>query len=70
MILQQHILKLIDHNPIRLKLAIAMGVTENTIRNYINANNENLTKAAALKVIREVTGLIDSEILTDAKVMA
>ena len=41
----------------------ALGCTEFTIARYIQKNSDNLTKAAALQVIREVTKLSDEEIL-------
>ena len=44
-------------------LADAMGVTLNTLYRYLNENHENLTRAAALEVIRKITGLSDNEIL-------
>jgi predicted DNA-binding transcriptional regulator AlpA len=54
---------------IRRRLMEALGdVAESTIYRYINANDDNLTKAAALKVIREETGLTDAEILEEEKV--
>lgn len=46
-------------------LADAMGVSEPSVYKYINDNNDNLTKAAALKVIRKETGLKDEEILEE-----
>lgn len=42
--------------------------TEFTIARYIQKNSDNLTKAAAMKVIREATGLADEEILENEKV--
>lgn len=45
------------------RLAKAIATSEPTIYRYINDNDDNLTKAAALEVIREETGLEDSEIL-------
>lgn len=56
-------LKLINDVPLRLKLAMALSVSEQTIIRYIDTNHENLTKAAAMQVIREETGLSDSNIL-------
>lgn len=47
------------------KLARALCVSDATIYRYIANNDENLTKAAALKVIREETGLDDSQILEE-----
>lgn len=36
-----------------------------TIYRYVSDNDDNLTKAAALKVIREHTGLKDADILVE-----
>lgn len=55
----------INETPIRLKLALALECGERTIFRYITDNNDDLTKAAALRVIREETGLTDSQILED-----
>lgn len=44
-------------------LALELNVSVFTIGRYLDANSDNLTKAAALKVIRDETGLKDSEIL-------
>ena len=45
-----------------------LGCTEFTIARYIQKNSDNLTKAAAMQVIREVTGMGDEEILESEKV--
>lgn len=46
------------------KLAEALNVSEPSIYKYIrDKDDDNLTKAAALKVIREETGLTDEQIL-------
>jgi len=51
---------------IRRRLMEALDdVAESTIYRYISNNDDNLTKAAALKVIREETGLTDQEILEE-----
>lgn len=47
----------------RKRLAEVLGVSEPTIYRYINNNDDTLTKAAALQLIREVTGLTDDQIL-------
>jgi hypothetical protein len=44
-------------------LALALGCSEGSINRYIRENDDNLTKAAALEVIRKETGLTDDEIL-------
>lgn len=55
---------IIQHSPgIKLKLALALGCSEGSINRYIRENDDNLTKAAALEVIRKETGLTDDEIL-------
>lgn len=48
---------------LKLKIAIALNCSEGTINRYLRDNDDSLTKAAALIVIREETGLLDSEIL-------
>lgn len=49
----------------KARLADALGISLSTLHRYINDNDDNLTKAAALTVIREETGLLDSEILEE-----
>lgn len=46
------------------RLAESLGVSVSTVNRYIAENDDNLTKAAALQVIRGITGLPDQEILT------
>jgi hypothetical protein len=48
---------------IKPQLAIALGVSEGTINRYIRENDDCLTKAAALEVIRKETGFADRELL-------
>jgi hypothetical protein len=56
----------------RLKLALALGFSEQWINRVITSNKANgpLTTAAALKVIREITGMKDEEILEAQPVKA
>ncbi|MBK7885529.1 MAG: hypothetical protein IPJ81_18320 [Chitinophagaceae bacterium] len=54
----------INNKKTRLKLAIAMDLTEGSVIRLIKKNSENLTKAAAMEVIKEETGLSEEEILT------
>ena len=56
-------LKAINTPAIRRRLMDTLDCTEFTIARYIQKNSDNLTKAAALQIIREVTGLSDAEIL-------
>jgi hypothetical protein len=65
MVLSQKALKAINNPGTRRRLMDALNCTEFTIARYIQKNSDNLTKAAALQVIREDTGLSDSEILQD-----
>ena len=50
---------------VRAKLVIALGVTDQTIIRMIKGNSDDLTKMAAMQVIREETGLTDEEILEE-----
>lgn len=45
------------------EIAEKCDTTPSTVYKWIRDNNDNLTKAAALAVIKEVTGLEDSQIL-------
>jgi hypothetical protein len=47
----------------RARLALALDKSDFTIQRYLASNSDELTKAAALEVIRQETGLDDSEIL-------
>ena len=48
---------------LRRLLVLALDRTEATIIRWANKNNDLLTRPAALKVIREVTGLQDAELI-------
>lgn len=55
------------NSDVRKKLKAALGgISEPTFYRMISTNSDNLTKAAALKVIREELGLTDAEILEDS----
>lgn len=45
------------------ELAKAIGISVNTLYRHIIENNDSLTKAAALQLIRKETGLTDDQIL-------
>ena len=45
------------------KIALALGCSVYTVDRYLKDNDDSLTKAAALAVIRKVTGLKSKEIL-------
>lgn len=63
--LTEKALTAIRNKKARIRLAMELQCTEQTIQNYIDANSDNLTKVAALKVIQQVTGLPLSEILDE-----
>ncbi len=68
--LSENAIQAINNSGIRVLIASILGVGENTIRNYINANDENgeLTKVKVLDLIHEKTGLTQEEILTETPV--
>lgn len=45
------------------RMAEKLGVVPSTIYRWINANDDNLTKAEALKIIAEETGLAEDQLL-------
>lgn len=45
----------------------ALGVKRDTMYKYVRDNSEELTKAAALQVLRRETGLTDADFLEDEK---
>lgn len=61
--LKKEVLNAINTPQTRRLLMDSLGVTEFTIARYIQKNSDNLTKAASMQVIREVTGLSDAELL-------
>jgi hypothetical protein len=48
----------------------ALGVSIASMYRYVSTNDEVLTQASVLKVIREETGLTDQEILEEEKATA
>lgn len=64
--LTQKALEMIKEPKVRIQLSMALQVTDQAIIKYIKRNDDNLTKAAALAVIRKETGLKDKEILEGA----
>lgn len=61
--LSKQALKAINNPAARRRLMDVLGVTEFSISRYIQRGSDNLTKAAAMQIIREVTGLEDKDIL-------
>lgn len=50
---------------LRDQLATELDVSITTVNRWVADNDDNLTKAAALQIIREKTGLEDSQILEE-----
>jgi hypothetical protein len=67
--LSKRALNKINNLETRLKLAMFYKVTERRISQMIkdNKNDGQLTTASALRLIRELTGLVDSQILEETK---
>lgn len=63
MILTKRAIEMIDNRQFMLKMASVMGVGFSTAYRWVKVNSDNLTKASALKIIREETGLSDEDIL-------
>lgn len=63
--LSQKAIEAINNRATILRLALVLNFTELWVNKLIAANKDDaaLTNASALKVIREETGLTDSEIL-------
>jgi hypothetical protein len=62
-------IKAIDHLETRLNLALHFKVTERRVSQMIKDNRKDgqLTTAAALKKLRELTGLDDSQLLEETE---
>lgn len=66
MVLTKKVLEILNDNPkVKTRLAAALDKSIYTIQKYIKDNDDELTKAAALDVIEEVTGMSREEILTE-----
>ncbi len=65
MVLKENIYALINIQQTRLLIALEMNVSEQTVKNWIAAESEQLTLASVLKVIKAQTGLAESELLED-----
>lgn len=53
-----------------LAVMASLGVKRDTMYKYVRENSEELTKAAALQVLKRETGLTDSELLEEEKAEA
>jgi len=55
---------------LRSRIKVTLDISEPTFYRLITENDDDLTKAAVLKVIREELGITDSEILEEEKAIA
>jgi|GEM_PF-1388124 len=53
------------NSELRKRLRETLGISNPTMTRLLQDNDDDLTKAAALKVIREELGITDSEILEE-----
>jgi predicted transcriptional regulator len=63
--LAEEILEQINKPALRIAIASELGCTENTIRNYIADNSDNLTKARVLAIISRRLKIPVSELIPD-----
>ncbi len=57
-----------DNMRLRNRLAFDLNKSPATINRWIIDNDDNLTKAAVLEIIRQETGMVDSQILEELSV--
>lgn len=50
---------------VKERIATALNVSDKSVYRYLLNNDDSLTKAAVMKIIREETGLEDSQILEE-----
>jgi hypothetical protein len=65
--LTQTALDKIKKPAIRMRIAVALGITDQAVIKLIKRRSDNLTKIAAIQVIREETGLSDEQILEETE---
>lgn len=58
--------RITDSKSLPKKLRATLGITRQTMAKYLKENNDFLTKASAIKIIREETGLTDDQILEES----
>ena len=60
--MKQIVYNLINNPNGRARIALALNISEQSVRLAIKLKRDNLTKKKALDVIKEITGLSDEEI--------
>lgn len=60
----ENIFKLVESDrELRLKIALNLGIVEQSVTNAVERKSDNLTKFGALKAIKEHTGLAEDKII-------
>lgn len=62
------ILVLKGSRDIKKMIADALGISEATIYRYVQDNDDNLTKEAALKILEEETGLSRDQLIEEPSI--
>lgn len=69
--IKKNVLAKVHESPaVKKKLMSALNVSAPTISRYIDENDDNLTKAASLKIIGEYFNLTTEQILSEEKAAA
>lgn len=63
--IKESVRQMLDNNRGHGLVMRSLDCSYSTARDYVKANNDNLTKAAMLKAIREEFSLTDEEILEE-----
>jgi hypothetical protein len=61
-LLKKDVLKVISNSSSKMRIALALGVTENTMYRRIKSNSDSLTTKAALKAISKETGIPEKDL--------
>lgn len=59
-----------EHTRAKTRIALAMDKSVHTVEGWINNNNDNLTKADCVRIIKEELELSDEQILEADEVKA
>lgn len=65
--MKQIIYTLINNPNCRARIALALNISEQSVRLAIKHKRDNLTKKKALDVIKEITGLTEEELFETEK---
>lgn len=68
--IKESVRQMLDCNRGIATIMLALNCSHSSARDYVRNNKDDLTKAAALKAIREFTGLKDEDILEEETIPA